>query len=131
VPVLFGTKQILQIDIDEITWTVTPDWPSPGKIVTVTTPSAGAMKGSLILPIPTGSVKTVTVSISGKASTQGGAVDDYSVKAQKFPITSDTQKVGFYGPDEHIGWSLAPTYDFDKENNLIFTASPTWAGTQP
>ena len=129
VPVYLDT---LKIDIDQVTWTVTPEWNSAlVKSFTVTTPSAGAMTGSLKLPIPTGSVKTVTVSISGKASTTGGTVDFYSVPKQSFLISSDTQKVAFYGPDEHIGWSLVPTGNLDKDNNLIFTASPIWAGTKP
>jgi hypothetical protein len=125
VPVFFKT---LQINIDEVTWTVTPDWNSAlAKTVTVKTPSAAAT-GSLNLPIPTGSVKTVTVSISGKASTKGGTVDYYSVSPQSFSIAADTEKVAFHGPNEHIGWSLAATYGFDKDSNLIFTASPTFAG---
>ena len=113
----------LRIDVDEITWTVTPDdYSAPAKVVTVKVPSAPAANDSLILPIPTGGVKTVTVTISGNASTKGGTVSGYSVSSQPLSISSDTKTVAFHGPNELISWLLSGNYD-DSSNTLTATAT--------
>jgi hypothetical protein len=118
----------IKIDITEISWVVTPDWnPSLGKTLTVhpSPPSAGS---SINLPIPPGAVKTVTVTISGKASTQGGDLNGFAVPAQNFAIGSDTEKVGFHGPNERMGWLLLVKYITDQTSTIVFNVVPTFAG---
>jgi hypothetical protein len=111
-----------------MSWVVTPDWnPSLSKTLTVhpNPPSAGS---SINLPVPTGAVKTVTVTISGNASTQGGDWNGYTVAAQAFTIGSDTEKVGCHGPNERIGWLLLVKYIADPTSGGVFNVIPTFAG---
>jgi hypothetical protein len=118
----------IKIDISEISWVVTPDWnASLSKTLTVhpTPPSAAS---SINLAIPSGAVKTVTVTISGKASTQGGDLNGFTVPPQNFVIGSDTEKVGFHGPNERMGWLLLVKYVTDQTSRIVFNVAPTFAG---
>jgi hypothetical protein len=121
----------LKINIDQITWTVTPDWNAAlAKTVTVT-PSPAAATGSAIIPVPTGAVKTVTVTIAGKASTAGGYLNGFVIPAQSFTIAGDTRKVAFHGPDEKIGWLLEVKYVTDQASYIVFNIVATFAGINP
>ena len=118
----------IKIDITEITWVVTPDWnASLTKTLTVH-PSPPSASSSISLPIPPGAVKTVSVTISGKASTQGGYLNGFTVQPQSVSIASDTEKVGFHGPNERIGWLLQVKYITDQTSYILFNVLPTLAG---
>jgi hypothetical protein len=120
--------ETIKIDIDEISWVVTPDWnASLGKTLTVH-PSPPAAASSLNLPIPTGAVKTVTVTISGKASTAGGDLNGFTVSKQTFTIGSDAEKVSFHGPNERMGWALLVKYITDQTSQIVFNAVPSFMG---
>ena len=118
----------LKINIDEISWSVSPDWNAALVKTVAVTPSAPAATGSAILPIPTGAVKTVTVSISGKASTEGGYLDGWTIDPQNSTIVSDTKKVAFHGPNERIGWTLQVQYVSDQVSHIVFNVVPVFAG---
>jgi hypothetical protein len=121
----------IRIDITEITWKVTPDWiVAPPKTVTVTTPTPPTAIGSVALPIPTGQVKRVTVEISGKASTQGGNLNGYTVPRQNAAIGTDTKKVAFQGSDELIAWVLVPNWIADQNGGVI-SVDPAVQGITP
>jgi hypothetical protein len=118
----------IKIDVSEISWVVTPDWNvSLAKTLTVH-PSPPSAASSINLPIPPGAVKTVTVTISGKASTQGGYLNGFTVEPQNFTIGSDTEKVGFHGPNERMGWLLQAKYITDQTSAIAFNVVPTLAG---
>jgi hypothetical protein len=126
-PVFLGN---IEIDISELSWVVTPDWnASLAKTLTVHRPSPPAATSSISLLIPPGATKTVTVTISGKASTQGGDYNGFTVQPQSFTIGTDTKKVGFHGPNELMGWSLPLAVGMDQTTgNVYFNISPTFAG---
>jgi len=120
----------IRIDVSQVTWKVTPDWnASLSKTVTVS-PSPPAAAGSIALPRPTGAVKTVTVQIAGKCTTNGGTLNGIEIPAQSFSLGTDTEKVGFGGTDETIGWLLKVDYVFDQ-NTLVFQVNPYLEGVSP
>ena len=121
----------LRIEIDEITWTVTPDWNAAlGRTLSIKpTPPSATTSGTF--PTPTGTIKTMTVTINGKASTAGGYLNGFSIAAQSFPIGTDTRKVAFVGNQETIGWLLSVQYATDQDGNLHFGVIPTFAGITP
>lgn len=118
----------LKINVDQITWIVTPDWNAALSKTVPVSPLAPAATGSVILPLPPGAVKTVTVTISGKASTLGGNLNGFQVDPRSFPIGSDTRKVAFHGPNEKIGWFLPVSYVTDQIENILFNIVPSFAG---
>ena len=125
VPVYLDT---IKIDLTEITWVVTPDWnASAGKTLTVH-PSAPSAASSTPLPLPPGAVKTVSVTISGKASTAGGNWNGYVIEPQSFLIGSNSEKVAFHGPNERIGWLLTVQYVAGPASGGVFNVIPTFAG---
>lgn len=119
----------IKIDLTEISWTVTPDWNTTlAKTLTVS-PNPPSATSSINLQIPTGAVKTVTVTISGKSSTQGGYWNGYTIEPQSFTIGSDTEKVGFHGPNERMGWLLLVKYIADPTSGAgVFNVVPTFVG---
>lgn len=119
----------IKIDLTEISWLVTPDWnASLAKTLSVS-PGGPSANSSINLPIPPGAVKTVTVMISGKASTQGGNWNGYTVEPQSFTIGIDTQKVAFHGPNEQISWLLLVKYIVDPATSEgVFNVVPTFVG---
>jgi hypothetical protein len=123
---------VIRIDTTKMTWKVTPDWnPALAKTVTVT-PTPPTASGSVQLPIPTGAVKTVTVEISGQASTQGGNLNGFTVLPQSFAIGTDSKKVAFHGPtSELIAWLLTVKYITDQQTYVIFNIVPTLQGISP
>lgn len=118
----------IKIDLTELSWLVTPDWNASLAKTLKVSPSAPSGASSCNLPIPSGSTKTVTVTISGKASTQGGDLNGFTVAPQNFIIASDTQKVGFHGPNERMGWLLQVGYVTDQTSVIVFNVVPTFAG---
>ena len=49
------------------------------------------------------------------------------IPAQSFALGTDSQKVGFHGPNERIGWLIQPHYIADGDN-IVITVDPTFAG---
>ena len=125
IPAFLGA---IQIDLDEITWSVTPDWNSSLSKTLTVKPSSPSANSSTPLPQPTGSVKTVTVSIAGKASTLGGNLNGFIIPPQSFVIGSDARKVAFHGPNQRIGWLLQVGYITDQTSAIVFNVIPTFAG---
>jgi hypothetical protein len=84
------------INIDTITWVVSPDW-NPNQSPISFKPASGTASRSVAVPIPTGSVKTVTVTISGQWSFAGmsGSIS-----------SSGVEKVVYKGTNETIAWIL-------------------------
>jgi hypothetical protein len=119
--------QSLTFSVDEVTWTVTPDWNTALAQNVVVHPSPPSATGSVSLPQPPGAVKTVTVTIAGKVSTAGGNVNGYAIPEQSFKLGTDTRKVTFHGPNERIGWLLQVHYVADGESILV-TVDPTFVG---
>jgi hypothetical protein len=68
----FGGTVAVEADINTITYVVIPDWNS-GLSQTVT-PSQPTGIATVTLPVPNGSIKTVTVTVSGKWSSNGGTL---------------------------------------------------------
>ena len=125
IPVSLDT---IKIDLDLITWTVTPDWNSAlAKTITaaLSPPSATA---AVNLPKPPGAVKSVAVAIAGRASTKGGDLNGFTVPAQSFAIGTASAKVAFHGPNERMGWLLQPVYVTDQTSMIIFNVNPTLLG---
>jgi hypothetical protein len=120
----------LRIDITEITWKITPDWDSTQRKTVKITPTPPTAIGSVRLPVPTGEVKTVTVEISGKWSTQGGNVGGYDIPAQTGQVATDIEKVAFTGSDELIAWLLTVPYVADG-NVVRFGVVPKLQGIKP
>jgi hypothetical protein len=122
----------ISIDITQLSWKVTPDW-NPGLAKTVTvTPAPPTGSASLTVPVPTSAVKTVTVEISGSASTKGGVLNGYQVAAQSGAVTADTQKVAFHGSDELAAWLLRVDFYGDPTTgDYTFSVVPTLQGISP
>jgi hypothetical protein len=132
VPVFLGTA--LEFTVTNITWHISPDWdPALAKTIPVNSPTPPKVVTNVPLPIPTGTVKTVTVTISGTVSTQGGDVNGYIVPAQDFQITTDTQTVSQNSTAETIAWILAASAQQDPQNpDLIdIYVSPVFQGFSP
>ncbi len=127
VPVYLDT---IRIDITQITWKVTPDWNAALAKTVVVTPAPPTAIGSVALPVPSGAVKTVTVEISGKWSTQGGNLNGYTVPPQNSTIGTDTKKVAFQGSNELMAWLLTVMYVADQ-NGGVFAVVPTLQGITP
>jgi len=122
--------ETVRLDITQITWKITPDWDSTqGKTVTIT-PTPPTATGSVRLPVPPGAVKTVTVEISGKWTTQGGNIRGLDLPAQNGNVLTATAKVGFIGSNELIAWLLTVQFVSDGTQG-IFAVVPTLEGIKP
>lgn len=109
----------IRIEVTAITWKVTPDWnPSLAKTMTIT-PAPPTATSSVALPIPTGATKTVTVDISGTASTNGGRWNGYTIEPGSIVVASDSKKVAYHGLNETIAWLLKVTYTADPATGEI------------
>jgi len=104
------------ITLNEVTFDVTPDWNTALKITLTGQPSTStpSLVASTSLPVPPGSVKTVSVAMSYKWSTPGGNVDEYNVAdpasgSQSAPII----KVAFDGKNHTVGWLMHVAYIYD------------------
>lgn len=124
VPVFLGT---VRIEIQKVVWTVSPDYPAVAKTVTVTPipPTANAVAN---LARPTGATKTVTVTITGTWTTNGGDLNGTTVPAQSGSLVSDTHKVAFTSGDEAIAWLIFPTIDPISE---VITVKPKFQSITP
>lgn len=116
-PVLFF--HALKITIDKVTFVVTPDW-NPALAKTLvgqasgTTPSLAA---STLLPVPTGSVKTVSVAMTYQWSTPGGAVDEYHTADAASGAEAAAVKVAYANKDHSVGWLLHVVYLYDPQES--------------
>jgi hypothetical protein len=123
----------MPIYITKMNWKVTPLWnPALGKTVTIT-PAPPTAISSVQLPIPTkGSNTTVTVEISGEASTPGGYPFGFSVPPQNFMIATDKESVAFHGPtNETTAWILSVVSQTDQQTYISFNVDPIWQGNTP
>ncbi len=121
----------IKIDITQITWKVMPDWNATLAKPVKVTPTPPTAIGSVALPVPTGSVKTVTVEISGTASTKGGDLNGYTIPPQNFAIGADTKKVAFQGANETITWLLNVQYVADPTKGIAFVIVPILLSITP
>jgi len=131
VNVFFGTE--LEFTLTNITWHVSPDWdPALAKTIPVNSPAPPTVVTPVQLPIPTGTVKTVTVTISGTASTQGGDANGFIVQAQSGSITTDTRPVFQNSTTETIAWTFGVTYYQDPStDDVSFVVNPVFQGVSP
>ena len=128
-PILDQTR----IDVTQMKWQVTPDWSAGAATTATISPGASSSAGgSTALPQPTGTVKTVTVTISATCSTPGGTINGSWVAAGSVPFISNTVKVAFSGSDETVGWLLQPNYATDPTSGqTMVNLQAIFAGITP
>jgi hypothetical protein len=114
----------LEIDITNITWQVSPDFPAgPGfpKTLSVNSPASPTVITNVQLPIPTGSVNTVQVTISGTASTQGGTLNNVVIPPGSGAINpADPQTVAHNSSTETIAWVLTSSLQQDPQTGEYY-----------
>jgi hypothetical protein len=136
VPVFLASGQAtLEFTVTNITWQVTPDYMASGfpKTIPVNSPSPPTVVTNVQLPIPTGTVKTVQVTISGEVFTAGGNVNGYVVGPQSIQIIPDTRTVSQNSTTETIAWLLAASGQQDPQNpdNIALYVSAVFQGISP
>ncbi len=70
--------------------------------------------------------------MSGTCKTNGGVINGIEVLPQTFSLGTDSEKVGFQGSDETIGWLLNVTYVNDPNTGILrFIITPVLQGISP
>ena len=119
VPIIISNQQtnsFLKTDITNITWLVEPDFPATGFPKTISvTPTPPNVITNVQLPIPTGNVNMVKVTLSGTASTQGGTLNNVIIPPGSGMINpTDPQTVAHNSSTETISWVLTVSLQTDQ-----------------
>ena len=116
-PVLYF--HALKITIDAVTFEVTPDWNPALKRTLSGQPSGStpSLVAATALPVPAGSVKTVTVAMTYQWSTAGGAVDEYHTAEPASGADAATIKVAYANKNHTAGWLLHVLYLYDPQES--------------
>src|SRR5262249_29678610 len=94
----------VEANVNTLTYMVSPDWnASLTQTITTNQPSFGT---SVTLPVPSGSIKTVTVTVSGKWASNGGLLYNGIYACPLLPATDNnivgaSTKVAFQGTNEN------------------------------
>jgi hypothetical protein len=121
-PTKFYVDSSLEVNIEEATWILTPDWDPSLKKTVVKPATPPNIYIDTLMPPPAGGVKTITVQLQSlKCSTPGGWAFGQLFMPNTFTGIGDTLKIGYIGKKTKISWLIVIEPGYDQYGKLYIT----------